>query len=420
MKKKNVAQIICVGFIAVSLLSACGKEKVSDAVIEESNVAVENENETEADESEKLSDAEDNKLSEAEKETAKEINNASNLDEELWAEVLNANYKYIATTTNESEPESLEYISTGIMEIVQFGGGDSLDSIGYTFMDLNGDGVNELLIGDMHDNRYDFKNTVLSGYTLVDGKVHMIIEGWARNAFYLLDDNSFYNFGSSGAAYSMLTNYILEKNKTELTCLDCYFTDFTDDSDMSYVSVFHNKTGEWDKNKSELLDIPSEDVWQFDEEYTNRAVIIDYTPFDRYTYTGEDLGPNGIADKPVYVRYYKDAKADIQTFYTLNIDEGPLVDRVVFETEADVSKVKILALTYEDIDDSGDVVFTANVVKEYDYLAANKAIIVKMNMPEVVPFYGISYVTSDGKEITQGVSVSGEDGSVFLSDITIK
>ena len=66
---------------------------------------------------------------------------------------------------------------------------------------MDGNGIEELIIADtMQDDGGPWDNRILLMYTLHDDKPVLLIDGWARNRYYLLKDNTIYNESSSSAA----------------------------------------------------------------------------------------------------------------------------------------------------------------------------------------------------------------------------
>lgn len=138
---------------------------------------------------------------------------------------------------------------------------EALSAVGYTLYDVDGNGIEELIIADKRENIYD--NRILLMYTLHDGKPVLLIDGWMRYRFYLLNDNTIYNEGSSGAAYMLFATYRMSENGTGLEAIDCYYTDpgFEYKSDIVW---HHNTTGE----ESEII--------EFKDENTPENMIEDY------------------------------------------------------------------------------------------------------------------------------------------------
>ena len=88
------------------------------------------------------------------------------------------------------------------------------NKIGYTYYDVNVDGIEELLIGEISDGAW--KGIIYDIYTMVNRKPKHVISGWDRNRYYVCDGSFICNEYSSGAAESGLTVYNLVENSTEL------------------------------------------------------------------------------------------------------------------------------------------------------------------------------------------------------------
>jgi hypothetical protein len=90
----------------------------------------------------------------------------------------------------------------------------SPDKIGYTYYDVNADGIEELFIGEIAEG--DWKGVVYDIYTIVDRKPKHVISGGSRNRYYVCDNTFICNEYSSGANESGVRVYILVENSTEL------------------------------------------------------------------------------------------------------------------------------------------------------------------------------------------------------------
>ena len=88
------------------------------------------------------------------------------------------------------------------------------DKIGYAYYDVNVDGIDELLIGEIAQGTW--KGVIYDIYTMVDRKPHHVISGGARNRFFVCDDAFICNEYSSGASESGVRVYNLVENSTEL------------------------------------------------------------------------------------------------------------------------------------------------------------------------------------------------------------
>lgn len=164
---------------------------------------------------------------------------------------------------------------------------ESLAGIEYAFYDVDGNGVEELFIMDTNEDSSVWDNRILLMYSLLDGKPVLVIDGWARNRYYLLNDGTFYNEGSSGAAYTTFATYRMAKDGVSLEVIDYYFTDYRDDSFEEYWLAegnwgwFHNTTGEWEKDKSEFMEFEDEDApWEMMATYMEQVKELDLTSFE--------------------------------------------------------------------------------------------------------------------------------------------
>ena len=66
-------------------------------------------------------------------------------------------------------------------------GTSGLDAVGYAFVDLDGDGVEELIIGETAENEY-MDGCVLDIWTQMQGVPVLACRGWDRYRFYLVPD----------------------------------------------------------------------------------------------------------------------------------------------------------------------------------------------------------------------------------------
>ena len=88
------------------------------------------------------------------------------------------------------------------------------DKIGYIYYDVNGDGIDELLIGEIADGAW--KGTIYDIYTMVNREPKHVISGGARNRYYVCDNSFICNEYSSGANESGVRVYNLVENSVEL------------------------------------------------------------------------------------------------------------------------------------------------------------------------------------------------------------
>ena len=76
--------------------------------------------------------------------------------------------------------------------------GNALDNVGYTFLDLDGDGTMELFIGAIGGDEF-VANTVFDFYTYQDGHPVLLLDSQERARCYICDDNTLVIDGASSA-----------------------------------------------------------------------------------------------------------------------------------------------------------------------------------------------------------------------------
>ena len=165
---------------------------------------------------------------------------------------------------------------------------EALAGIGYMFYDVDGNGTEELIIADMlDDDGGPWDNRILLMYSLAGGKPVLVIDGWSRNRYYLLDDGTIYHEGSSGAAYSVFANFRMAEDGISLEVIDYYSSGYYGDSEWGW---FHSTTGETTEDESERIEFEDEDVpWKMQDDYMARVKKLDLTFFKekKWTYTLE-------------------------------------------------------------------------------------------------------------------------------------
>lgn len=86
----------------------------------------------------------------------------------------------------------------------------SLSEVGYERIDLDGNGVEELVISTTAGDQ-----VILDLYTLTNGQLSHILSGWERNSYWLGEGNVIQNVGSSSAAVSYYNGYQLKGDQLE-------------------------------------------------------------------------------------------------------------------------------------------------------------------------------------------------------------
>ena len=156
-----------------------------------------------------------------------------------------------------------------------------LDQVGYAVQDLSGDGIPELIIGeitrpDMPDSD---SNLIYALYTLdADDQARLVFEGWYRNAYRYVGDGRFMYLGAGGAASSMFGMCGLSRDGKDLIWSDYYFT-IPREGNYEIIDYYYNTSGKSDTQGSQRLDISEDAFWQISDRLQDEAILIELAPF---------------------------------------------------------------------------------------------------------------------------------------------
>jgi len=338
------------------------------------------------------------------------IDKYSNKETETWYNtILDSNYELIM-----GGADNYEYRegTSGIGEVITNSEESETDAIGYTFFDVNHDGVAELIIGliDREKEGKYYGENIYAVYTYQDIP-YLLLEGWSRNRCFLLEDGTFYVEGSGGAMYSVLENYVLNENETCLSYKDFYFTKEKDES-YEEIGFYHNTTGEMEVSVSEELD--EDTFWNKSAEYSNRTISFELLPFSMYQYVGEQKNIEITEEEVVSVEWITEEQLENSQIWSYVADSSqPQVIAAFYVTE-EIKNLKVLSLTYEDADDMGNVIFATEELYHYGDFKPGNPFAITLTIYGTIPSYGISYETADGEIHYQAISESGRDGSAEL------
>ena len=364
-------------------------------------------------------------------------------EDTVYGEMLN-NYYSLITICMRSQEDPSVYDSDAYTELCEMPGGggvadvanydsDPLAHLGYRLEDYSGDGIPELVIADIEDAEADpdfpFTQNIYAMLTAVDGEPMLVFEGWSRNRNYMLNDKTFANNGSAGAASSGFGAFTLSEDGTEQIWTDWYFSDFIDE-EMTEIGYFHNKTGEWNKETSEQLDVSSDDFYAIDEKYASEACVIELTPFADFDFAAGEGGAgksagavsdSGNADDVGVLMYAEWAENCIEDYLDYSIvetaDAGAAPTQVMLIALETVNDFELFEMQNFEYDYETGASYDAQVLYESDIVTPAKPVLLKMSFIGSIPQYGISYKDANGRERSFYIEESGYDGSVILTEM---
>lgn len=156
---------------------------------------------------------------------------------------------------------------------------EALAAIGYTFYDVEGNGIEELIIADTGGGVWN-NNRIMLMYTLYDDKPVLLIDGWARNSYHLLNDGTIFHEGSSGAAYTDYGIYRIAEDGNSLEVIFYLYSGYYGDSVSGW---FYNTTGEQTYDESEIVEFEDEGVpWNRMEDYITQVKELELTFFAEF------------------------------------------------------------------------------------------------------------------------------------------
>ena len=170
------------------------------------------------------------------------------------------------------EKEDMSYM----YNVIALSGKSAAEKIGYTYFDINGDGIEELLIGEIADG--DWKGIVYDLYTMVNRKPVHVISGGSRDRYYVCDGYFICNEYSGGAYESGMLVYILTENSTELfPQVGFKYDGYTNKENPWFISY------DFANDKWQEVD---EDFYNQRKSTFDKYERFDYIPLGNYT---EDL-----------------------------------------------------------------------------------------------------------------------------------
>lgn len=412
--KKKFLTLVCAVCLCVVSLAGCGNKASEEGEAQKTETSVEKTtaNESVASVSEK---AEAGNASEQ-----KEEKNEEPLVSHDYKNVLNEVYEYIHDF-NFAEP-AYDDNQYGLFENINYGAKErnAFEAVGYALKDLTGDGEPELLI-IAPDYDYDPEGSagseVLNIYGYVNDEPALIMNGYARNSVVVLGDNTVLETASMSAFSTGIGVYKLVSGSTDKEIVEHIFS-YAFEEDGYKEKYFTNNDESWDYEKAEPLDITEEDFWNKISEYENKTVVIDITLFKDYEYTGSK--EYKVSDRKAEITggWADDTMPSIPDYVDPAIDIYSWQGKpVVISTNTTVYDFTLWALELTDVDEEGNPVFyTADLMHMGDFTPEEDKLLLLEFMGDS-PEFAVSYRESDGTFKRFIVQISGQDGSILLSEM---
>ena len=208
--------------------------------------------------------------------------------EEIYADILDVFYYNIQNGWAEYNKRISLYGYGGevcFLFLRSFSDPSFIDSIGYSFIDFNGDGIDELLIGV--DTEEEYQNIIYDLYTYMDGQIIHLATSGERFFYQLCEDNTIYYFGSGGAYVNLYYRYQLDLNEPVLSIVEGVYSEPDENQDIcwyhSIFGIYNPETHSWEREEPVVI---SEDEATVIRDSWPRRADFPLTYFSEYTPDG--------------------------------------------------------------------------------------------------------------------------------------
>ncbi|MBO5303932.1 MAG: hypothetical protein J6A92_07780 [Lachnospiraceae bacterium] len=327
MKRNIIILLISIG---IAVISGCGNTEKS---VEEKSVQEVTKNSTE---SELYIDAMKEILSEAETENTEIVQETEIMadteetevvytDEEIYKDILDMYYYKIAGGWDKTEDVSYLWHWA-------YTSAKTLADAGYTFIDLDGNGVSELLVTPVPEAGMGMLYDL---YTCVGDEVIHLVSSGERSMYYLCEDKTVYLESSSGANLSTQETYVVKPEEKALALKEILVYDSNADADNPWFfgdASCYNKENSYDTSKMKQL--TEEEALEINK---NREITsISLNVFSNYTPQEEmplDIALkkalNEVAGEENVLNYFSedfDADGTVEMFGITGTDSGWDID----------------------------------------------------------------------------------------------
>ncbi len=190
--------------------------------------------------------------------------------EDLYKDILK---KHITAINEKWDSEKLEKENMSYMYNVMKSTPNLMNKVGFTYYDVNKDGIDELFIGEIAQGAW--KGVIYDIYTTVNRKPVHVISGGSRNRYYACDDAFICNEYSAGAMESGLKVYNLVENSAELfPQVSFKYDGYTNRKNPWFLSYGSGL------NEDEWQNV-SEETFKKRKQIFERYIRFDYTPLSK-------------------------------------------------------------------------------------------------------------------------------------------
>ena len=193
--------------------------------------------------------------------------------EELYKDVLDMYYYKIKNQNwTDNDDVSIAYLYNENYK--------ELGNTGYAFIDIDGNGVPELLIGDKDSENYGW---ILDLYTCIDNQIVHLGTTWERFGISISKNGRIYQYGSGGARLTSQEECVIDVKNKALSVVDAVIYDEDDAQGTPWFHATEEYGTDSGFDLSKMKNISEEEGMKKWEEYNNNIIGYSITPFSEYT-----------------------------------------------------------------------------------------------------------------------------------------
>lgn len=186
-----------------------------------------------------------------------------------------AYYQFIEDLKPNLSDDNFDFTTVGLMGRLVFSAETNLQRMGYAFLDIDNNGIDELIIGNVSGSG-SYTGYMLGLYTYKDGEIVYIINAEEREQVYLLNDFTFYTDGSN--SYNHSTSEVYKLENTNLVQLEAYIFKSIDENVADNSTWFEVTFVDGEYDYDQLRQLSEQEVELYYQVRKNEYDI-NYIPF---------------------------------------------------------------------------------------------------------------------------------------------
>lgn len=116
----------------------------------------------------------------------------------------------------------------------------------------------------------------------------------------------------------------------------------------------------------------------------------------------------------VQAHWAEDVLVGLSDYHEVSVSTAEPLARVLLSCEYAVKDFKVLGIEASPM--SNSLSFSTEELYALDELSPDRPLLLNMTFYGLLPYYGVSYVDDSGETISYSINMSGEDGSVILTE----